>query len=104
MNHQTKMTLQIDTSVIISQTKIAAVVISQFIPLLKKLPYDRVETILNKFLIELNHIVFGYNVVTIGTDGTRKVVRTLRYRGAIEDFTATFWTNEVNRIHSFHLK
>lgn len=89
------MTLQVDASALVAQTKVIAEVIKRFEPLLKELP----DEIIKNFLVALKGFIFSYNVTTVGADGSRKTVRVLRYRSGIEDFTTAFWAREINVLH-----
>lgn len=93
------MALQVDTSALVAQTRVIAGIIKRFAPSLEELPDEITKNLVNKFLVALKGVVISYNVTTIGTDGSRKTVRVLRYRSGIEDFTTAFWASEINVIH-----
>ncbi|MFH5043488.1 hypothetical protein ABWM37_10800 [Klebsiella michiganensis] len=92
-------TLRVDASAIVGQNRIVEAVTKEYLPLLEKLSNERVENIINQLLIELRRLIFSYNVTTVIADGTRKTIRTLRYRGDVKSFTAAFWTRELYFTH-----
>ena len=93
------MTLEIDTSIMVAQTKIIAEVLESFEPLLAKASQEIVENIISNFVVKLKDILFGYYVATLLADGTSKTVRVIRYRGDIKSFTTAFWTREIHLLH-----
>nr|WP_176690516.1 hypothetical protein [Enterobacter kobei] len=94
-----ELTLHVDCSALKGQTCLVKAVNERNIQLLENVYCERIENIIGKLIIELRRLVFSYNVTTVATDGTRKTVRTFRYRGAIEEFTTAFWARELNFVH-----
>lgn len=93
------MTLKVDVSAMVAQMKIASEVMNEFEPLLSELTEQRAKQSISDFIVALNNLVVGYYVTTFFTDGTRKTIRCLRYRGNIKNFTTAFWTKEVCILH-----
>lgn len=92
-------TLHVDASAVAGQTRVVEAVSRRYAPLVEKIPCERVEVIVGKLIVELRALIFSYNVTTVIADGTRKTVRTFRYRGDIKDFTTAFWTRELYFTH-----
>lgn len=90
------MTLELDLSAMVSQTKLIADVLQGFEPLLSGLSKQRIKDLLSKFIVELKTILVGDLVTTVIADGTGKAVRTLRYSRDVKEFTTAFWTRELN--------
>ena len=94
-----ELTLRVDYSALKGQTCLVKAVTERNIQLLENVPCERIENIIGKLIVELRALIFSYNVTTVASDGSRKTVRTFRYRGAIEEFTAAFWARELNFVH-----
>jgi len=92
-------TLQIDATAIAGQTRVAEAVIRRHLPLFEQIPQERVRRIIDGLFVELKGLIISYNVTTILADGASKTVRTIRYRGCIEDFTTAFCAKEFNLSH-----
>lgn len=94
-----ELTLRVDYSALKGQTCLVKAVTERNIQLLENVPCERIENIIGKLIVELRALIFSYNVTTVAADGSRKTVRTFRYRGAIEDFATAFWARELNFVH-----
>lgn len=97
---QVRATLAINTSVLIEQNEAVSEVIKALMPrLLEHFTEQVVSEILYSFILKLKNLIIGHSVTTVAADGSRKIIRTLRYRGNIKLFATTFLTNKINCNH-----